>query len=214
MRGLLVSLAVYTCLFMSLNSVNAQVDEHKMEVGAVFTSVTLTNFKDRLFSPSLGSGNSTVKGVGARFAYNLTDHLAIDAEGNFFPEAHFGNDELGQKMQGFAGLKAGGRHKWVGVFAKARPGVMWFGEFPSRGSCSATSFGRACSVSHEKDFALDLGAVVEFYPSKRVIVRADVGDTIVWYPERFRQTLAPPPTRIDAEVKNNFQLSIGVGWRF
>lgn len=213
MRGLPVILALYTCLFFSSQPVNAQVDEHKMEVGAVFTSVTLTNFKDRLFSPS-PTGNSTVKGVGARFAYNLTEHLAIDAEGNFFPEAHFGNDEFGQKMQGFVGVKAGGRLKWVGVFAKARPGVMWFGEFPTRGSCNTNSFGTTCSVAHEKEFALDLGAVVEFYPTKRVIVRADVGDTLVWYGERFRASPTPPLTRIDAEVKNNFQLSVGVGWRF
>ena len=81
----------------------------------------------------MGRGSNTVSGLGGRFAYNFSKHLALDAEANFFPEAHLLNEEFGQKMQGFAGIKAGVRKKRVGVFAKARPGVMWFGEFSSRG---------------------------------------------------------------------------------
>ena len=211
-RRILVGLMSLICLGATQDLANAQIDEHKMEVGAVFTSITLTNFKDRTL-PTFASGNSTVKGLGARFAYNLNDNFAIDAEGSFFPESHFGNDEIGQKMQGFVGLKAGARTKWVGVFAKARPGVMWFGEFPSRGSCTVTSFGTSCGVAHEKDFAMDVGAVFEFYPAERVIVRADVGDTIIRYQDRVRGTLTGP-VLFNAEVKNNFQISLGVGWRF
>ena len=211
-RRILVGLMSLICLAAIHDNANAQIDEHKMEVGAVFTSITLTDFKDRTL-PTFATGDSTVRGMGARFAYNLTENFAIDAEGTFFPEAHFGNDEIGQKTQAFIGLKAGVRNKWAGLFAKARPGVMWFGEFPSRGSCVGTTFGQSCGVSHEKNFAMDLGAVFEFYPADRVIVRADVGDTIIRHQEHVRGTLTTP-VLIPAATKNNFQISLGVGFRF
>jgi hypothetical protein len=208
-RLIYAGLVVLVCLS---THASAQLDDRKMEVGAVFTSITLTDFRDRT-RPTFETGDSTVRGLGARFAYNINDNFAIDAEGSFFPEAHFGNDEIGQKMQGFIGLKAGVRQKRVGIFAKARPGVMWFGEFPSRGSCVGTSFGRTCGVSHEKDFAMDLGAVLEFYPASRVIVRVDAGDTIIRYSEQVRGSLTGP-VLVPAATKNNFQISFGVGWRF
>jgi hypothetical protein len=62
---------------------------------------------------------------------------------------------------------------------------------------------------------MDLGGVVEVYPSRRVVVRFDAGDTMIRYgahdvldfgfnPEFFR---AP------AQTTHNFQLSAGVGFR-
>src|SRR4029453_8845066 len=92
--------------------------------------------------------------------------ISLLLEANFFPEAHLLNEEFGQKMQGFIGLKGGVRKKKVGVFAKARPGVMWFGEFQTRGSCTSILIGTSCTVGHEKDFAMDLGGVFEFYPAE------------------------------------------------
>ena len=207
------------CLFLVFFSMCAitrkvygQVNERKAEVGVLFTSITLDNFKARSL-PGIASGDSTVKGLGGRIGYNFTNHLALDGEGSFFPETHLGNEEFGQKMQGFIGVKAGTRNKWAGVFAKARPGVMWFGEFSSRGSCSSSTFGSTCGVAHEKDFAMDLGGVVEFYPSERAIIRADVGDTIIRYPARTLGFFSSPGI-LAAETKNNFQVSVGFGWRF
>jgi hypothetical protein len=199
-------------IFVLSGVANAQIDEHKFEVGAVFTSITLSDFKSRA-APGFSTGDSTVKGLGGRLAYNLTENIAIDGEASFFPRTHFGNEEFGQKTQGFIGVKAGVRNKWGGVFAKARPGVMWFGEFASRGSCSGTSFGSVCGVAHEKNFAMDLGGVVEFYPAERAIIRVDVGDTIIRYPDRTIGTIGTPLV-LNGGVKNNFQVSIGFGWRF
>jgi len=200
------------CLCAGSVVVNAQLNQRKLEVGAMFTSITLGNFKARAL-PGIAMGDSTIRGLGGRLAYNFTDNIAVDAEGSFFPETHLGNEEFGQKTQGFIGVKAGVRNKRVGAFAKARPGAMWFGEFPSRGTCTRTTFGSSCSVSHEKDFALDLGGVFEFYPAKRVIIRADVGDTIIRFPERSLG-LFNNPSFVPAETKHNFQVSIGFGWRF
>ena len=201
------------CTLLTLSvTVQAQLNEKKFEVGAVFTSITLSDFT-AFTSPTTPARDNTVRGFGGRFAYNVNDYFAIDAEGSFFPESHFGNEGFAQKVQGFVGAKGGVRNKRVGVFAKARPGVMWFGEFPSRGGCSTTSFGAACGVSHEKDFAIDLGAVVEFYPTERTIIRVDVGDTLIKYPDRTI-AIGNTFTALQGETKSNFQFSLGFGWRF
>ena len=192
--------------------INAQVTDRKFEVGGVFTSITLDDFKERV-SPGFATGDSTVNGIGGRLAYNINENFAIDGEASFFPSDHFGNKEVGQKTQAFLGVKAGVRNKWVGAFAKARPGAMWFGEITSRGGCSPTPLGSICGVDHETDFALDLGGVVEFYPAERAIIRVDVGNTLVRYQDR------PPgifgnPIGTDGGFKSNFQVSLGFGWRF
>ena len=211
MNAIRISLVLGTLLIMT-GTTNAQVIDKKFEVGGVFTSITLSDFS-AFTSPQSPIQDETVRGLGGRFAYNINEHFAIDAEGSFFPEAHFWNEGRGQKMQGFVGVKAGVRKQKVGVFAKARPGVMWFGEFPSRGSCSTTSFGSVCGVAHEKDFAMDLGGVLEFYPAERVIIRMDVGDTLIRYPDR-NVVRGNVVTFFPAETKSNFQFSIGFGWRF
>jgi len=60
---------------------------------------------------------------------------------------------------------------------------------------------------------MDLGGLVEFYPSERAIIRSNLGDTIIRFPQRmfgpFNNTSA-----IRAETKHNFQVSVGFGWRF
>ena len=201
------------CLFIMSGNASAQVDEHPSEVGGLLTSITLTDFQSRLFPTQNFRGSSQVTGVGGRYSYNFNKYLALDTEASFFPSNHFLNEEFGQKMQAFAGVRAGIRIKKVGVFAKARPGVMWFGDFSSRGSCSVTSFGSVCGVTHEKDFAMDVGGVIEYYPNNRFIVRVDAGDTIIRYQEHVFATVATPVI-VPAETKNNFQISIGVGWRF
>ena len=212
MHKLIMGLTVAVCFVIaSANPAVAQKEDHPFEVGGVYTIIQLTDFQSRVI-PN-GAGDNTLSGIGGRFAYNINKHLAIDAEASFFPETHLLNEEFGQKMQGFVGLKAGIRKHRVGVFAKAGPGVMWFGEFPSRGNCSPTNFGSVCGVSHEKDFAMDLGGVFEFYPVDRLILRADLGDTIIKYPQRVFATF-PTPITVKGGWKNNLQLSFGVGWRF
>jgi hypothetical protein len=200
------------CLAVACCDANAQVDQHRFEVGGLLTSITLTDFQSGLLPD--GGNDRQVAGIGGRFTYNLNKNFAIDAEGNFFPESHLLNEEFAQKMQGLIGIKAGVRQNRFGIFAKARPGVMWFGEFQSRGSCNAfASFGVVCSVDHEKDFVMDVGGVFEFYPADRVVIRGDLGDTIIRYQSRVVGTLTTP-VLVPAQTKNNLQVSLGVGWRF
>jgi hypothetical protein len=83
------------------------------EVGAQFTSLT--------------PGAKREVGVGGRFGYNVTDHLAIETEVNYFPSSSTrGFAPGGNILQGQFGLKAGKRWNRFGVFAKARPGFVSF----------------------------------------------------------------------------------------
>jgi len=211
-KNICALLSPVVCLMALTTPINAQVSDQKFEVGGFFTSITLDDFKERV-APGFASGDSTVNGIGGRLAYNINENFAIDGEASFFPSNHFNNEESGQKLQGFVGVKAGVRNKWAGVFAKARPGVMWFGEFQSRGSCTSTTFGSTCGVAHEKDFAMDLGGVVEFYPAERAIIRVDVGDTLIRYQDRTFGTFTNP-ILVNGGFKSNFQVSLGFSWRF
>jgi hypothetical protein len=71
------------------------------------------------------------------------------------------------------------------------------------------------TVGGTTKLALDLGGVVEFYPSKRVIVRVDVGDTIIFYNnETIRRLSEPGGPAQQLGTINNFQAAIGIGFRF
>jgi hypothetical protein len=177
------------------------VDEHRAEVGAFYTGVNLDGFGE------------TINGLGGRFGYNFNRHLALDAEFSFFPETHLGNQQSGQKTQGLVGVKAGTRTKYVGVFAKARPGVMFIGEVTSGLNCSSSGLGQTCRPSHN-NFALDAGGVLELYPSARTIIRFDAGDTIVRIHEIRGGTGTLFGGTGTSDITHNFQFSVGFGYRF
>ncbi|HYE14353.1 MAG TPA: hypothetical protein VD968_07935 [Pyrinomonadaceae bacterium] len=174
------------------------IEERRMEIGGLFTAVNLEGFEE------------TSKGVGARFAYNINRNFAVDAEASVMPSGRFGNRAFGDRAQGFVGLKAGARNSRVGLFAKARPGVMFIGEVTSGFDCDRTGFGQVCRPQHSQ-FALDLGGVLEFYPTPGTIIRFDAGDTLV----RLRTASGFFGGRQSStDLTHNFQASIGFGYRF
>lgn len=198
--------AVLTLIIFSPAAARAQgggapdVETHRAEVGVLYTGVNLKGFGE------------TVNGLGGRFGYNFNRNLALDAEFSFFPETHLGNRQFGQKTQALAGVRAGARSRYVGLFAKARPGVMFIGEVTSGLNCRGTSFGRVCRPSHN-NLALDVGGVLEFYPSARAIIRLDAGDTIVRIRNATAGAVIGSPT-VTSDTTHNFQFSVGFGYRF
>ena len=200
-----IFIAAFTLIIFSPAAARAQgggapdVDTHRFEVGLLYTGVNLEGFGE------------TVNGLGGRFGYNFNKNLALDAEFGFFPETHLGNRQTGQKTQAFAGVRAGARSRYVGLFAKARPGVMFIGEVTSGFNCNSTSFGQTCRPSHN-NFAFDAGGVLELYPSQRAIVRLDAGDTIV----RIRNATAGVigGSTVTSDTTHSFQFSVGFGYRF
>ena len=155
-----------------------------------------------------------MNGLGARLGYDFNKYLALDAEMGFFPESHLGNREIGEKTQTFVGVKAGVRTARVGVFAKARPGVMFIGGLTSSFDCTGVGpLGARCSPNHN-DFAFDAGGVLELYPSSRAVVRFDAGDTIVRVRNATGGSLFFGNPQTVSDTTHNFQFSVGVGYRF
>ena len=186
-------LAVTTALsflFFTPQTASAQTEVPKLELGAQFSTLRLTDF------------DTTEPGFGGRITYNLTRHLSVESEINAFPRGQ-GFFTGGHKVEGLLGAKYGWRSDRIGVFGKLRPGVMYFDKLTV--PCPPGIFCAAIIVrpTEETNFALDAGGVFEYYPSRHTSLRFDLGDTIIRY-DGFNPTF----------TNHNLQLSAGVGYRF
>ncbi|HLL75072.1 MAG TPA: hypothetical protein VK421_07375 [Pyrinomonadaceae bacterium] len=203
------------------------VKEHPFEVGAQLTFIGL-NFPEVVSTSPAGVFTSSERGVttagyGARFAYNVSRHVALEAEVNHLPQRNINEVFQNRRTQVFAGVRAGRRWETVGVFAKVRPGAMNFDEYGTRGPCTVTfpaSGPLGCFGEARTFFAADVGGVVEFYPSSRTIFRIDAGDTIIRFREVGPITFPPIGTSpgssqfTRADTTHNFQMTFGFGFRF
>ena len=160
-------------------------------------------------------------GIGGRGSYNLNSHVALEAEINWFPRdfRKFTTNFTGGRMtEGLFGLKVGKRMNNFGIFGKFRPGFESSGHaeiprFPNgNGPDPQNPFG--FERKRATQFALDVGGVVELYPSRRTIVRFDVGDTIVRYPGILFTNFPDGSLSTKTVYSNTLQFSAGVGFRF
>ena len=169
-----------------------QSDLPRVEVGAQVSAIDL---RDSVGEKPLG--------IGGRFSYNVNDYAAFDAEINYFstPEVSL------NRTQGLFGVKVGRRFGGapVGLFVKARPGFMRFHGDRDPG----------VSIAGTTKFALDLGGVIELYPSKRTVVRIDIGETIIFYGgETIRRFSLPGGPQERLGTGHGRQAGIGIGFRF
>lgn len=217
-RKFFSSLIIAVFCVLSSSQANAQdnssVEVKKFELGAEF--VTLT------------SSSTTKLGLGGRFTYNLNSHIALEAAGYFFPQdCNFCGSNSGRTTQGLFGVKIGKRFSKWGIFAKVRPGVdsTSKGEFDFvlLNNPPTTAFSFAFVQKRSTNFAVDGGAVLEFYPTKRIITRMDFGILGVRHGQRTINVPAFDPvtglyslrtTTIPAQNLGTFQITAGVGYRF
>ncbi len=176
----------------------AQSDTLKMEVGAQYSLLNFDTF-------GLTERRRNESGFGGRFTYNFNKYVAAEAQVDFFPREDIERIgainvlQFGRKTLGVFGMKAGVRGTRLGVFGKARPGFIHFSDVPSFGCVAIVG---PCPQPAKTNFAFDLGGVVEYYPSRRAVLRFDAGDTIIHHQSRFFGT------------SHSFQFSSGVGFRF
>jgi len=237
--------AVLATLLLT-GSVFAQTNVSRFEIGGQFSLLYRT--KPTAQDDQFVSGHVAYPGVGARFTYNLTNEIALEGEGNYFPDRDFREDgsfftrpddnrgvPSGHILQGQFGVKAGKRFKKFGLFGKLRPGFLRFSKVSQFGGFQTRLFfhpslGRLVELPNaefhtgkETYFSTDVGGVVEFYPSRRIVTRFDVGDTIIRYGV-YREAAAlvcalsfPCTTQLferPPETRHNLQFSAGVGIRF
>jgi Outer membrane protein beta-barrel domain len=212
-RSFFAIAALFVCL--SSNAARAQSpsqaktqadDPPRYEVGVQFSALTLT--------PS--SGYRTEIGFGGRITLNLNPHVALEAETNFFPNSGRSAEPraTGRAFEGLFGVKAGRRWQKFGVFAKARPGFISFSDGAAHYIVDGSNIDfRADRATH---FATDVGGVLEFYVSRRLMTRFDVGDTIIRYGAQTTANPFPPPLNftIPDATRHNLQVTAGIGFRF
>lgn len=224
-------LHAFFVVLVAINIASAQSENApRFEVGAHFSSITIIEPSARFFiRPESSNDFRTEPGVGGRFTYNFTDSIAGEAEVNFFPNNSGGLPEdytAGRAIQGLLGVKAGKRFERFGIFGRARPGFVRFSRAFSGTRRVANSSGTTSLVSNygRTNFAMDIGGTLEIYPSRRIVTRFDIGDTIIRYSDLTFEippscSLTPPfpcitQGRFPGRTTNNFQFSAGIGLRF
>jgi outer membrane protein with beta-barrel domain len=232
-KAILMLAVLFAASSVFSHKVLAQADEKKVEVGGQISLLRVPTFSivstgivcvtTPCPTTTFSSDNEIDAGFGGRIGYNATPYLTLEAEGNLFPRDR--DRDGGRKAQGLFGAKLGKRFDEAGVFAKVRPGFVRFnrGNYQPEGGCIAV-FPPPIACFRpvaQTNFAIDLGGVVEFYPSGNTILRFDAGDTIIRFGARnvAASSTAGGSTGlvvvpIAAETKHNFQASVGVGFRF
>lgn len=184
-------------------------DVRRLEVGGHFSTL------------QIGDAGNINAGLGGRVSYEFRPWLAIEGDLSFFPndrlDIDFGNPDVTpltlqtqysrRRLEGFVGPKIGVRGQRFGVFGKVRPG---FAHLIDKG---VNCVGEVCALAllarpeYDPEFALDLGGIVEFYPTARTVARFDLGTTII----NHRSSFAPPCRECTTQ---NFATSLGMGVRF
>jgi len=188
----------------------------KFEVAAEFTILEREAFSQRRTEP----------GFGGRFTYNLNEVFSLEAAGYYLPKRCFQCRNAGNITEGFAGVKVGKRFEKWGIFAKARPGAISFSQGTFDVLPPPVGFPLVpvqFELKRLTTFAMDVGGVVEFYPSKRIVTRFDAGDTIIYFKSRnlntvlfneLTNTFTPVTIPIPVRTSHNFQFMASVGFRF
>ena len=196
-------------MFMVLmvpNIAGAQDTQQRYELGGLITYTFLREIGTR----DVGVGTDSA-GLGGRLVYRAFPVLDLETEINFLP----GNSATsGNHLQALFGLKAGKRWEKVGIFLKARPGFIHFRRDPfgvQKPGSSLYSTERATSTEPD----IDLGGVIEYYTASGLILRFDLGDSIIHYARRtVRTSQFVPPFQAGGFTTHNWQGSFGVGFRF
>ena len=213
MNRRLVLLAISLLVLTRVEALAQTPELPKFEIAGEFSTLERDGF----------GGGQTEPGVGVRLTYNLNRSFAIETAGYLFPRRCDICQNSGNASQVVAGAKVGKRFDSWGIFAKARPGVVSF----SRGEFNPIVVSPPGFIDVETNritsFATDLGGVLEFYPSPRIVTRFDVGDTIIHFRRRtvngvtfdpVTQQLSLFPFTRPARTTHNFQFIASVGYRF
>jgi hypothetical protein len=217
-------IALTTVCFQRANAQQTKPPEElpKFEVG-IESMLTFSN------------NGPTLPGVGARLTYNLNRHFAVEGAAYFSPgNCQFcGGEVTGRMTQGMFGVKAGQRFKKFGLFVKARPGVINLSQAEFDLVPTGSSKGLPTGPFDESpfkfvtrsrtDFTVDVGGVLEIYPTKKFFLRFDTGLLIervgsrTFHSFQFDGTTGsfqPLPINIPGSTIGHFQFISGVGFRF
>jgi hypothetical protein len=176
------------------------------EFGPLFSTMILAREGPR-------DGVTTEVGFGVYASYRFYGVFYLDGDLLYFPQDTLssGAHDGGQILQGLFGIKGGIRRNHFGFFGKVRPGFQSY----SRALASATTgqAGSADVYHRDTSFVLDLGGIVEFYPTEKSTLRLEAGDTHIFYGPRNVNAGGAVNT-LPSSMKHSIQFIFGYGWRF
>lgn len=154
-------------------------------------------------------------------SWNLSRHVSWDSAVMHFGRNSGQNEDIdyqagGRAFEALTGAKVGIRRDHMGYFGELRGGTITFGETekqivePTRGF---VDFYRGMFTNP----ALNVGGVLEVYPSRHTILRFDTGSaTIFFLPKNVKQTLLGSSTTfsIPSQQQTTILMSFGAGLRF
>jgi hypothetical protein len=206
----------------------------RYELGLQFSLLARHNPETRLSPFSEQREND--HGFGGRFTFNVTNNIAFEAEVNSFPrELRDLHMPAGRFLQGQFGVKTGKRFHRFGLFGKLRPGFVRFTKVSRfTGSHEVVVFDTLTLQLvrfqvpefdiHDATYSsVDVGGVIEFYPSRRIVTRLDLGDTIIRYGVFREEAFFDCPISSSChavvserppETRHSLQFSAGVAYRF
>ena len=173
------------------------------EIGAQYSNISLPVLSNTCSELAC---RKNLSGLGVNFDYNFTRGIGFDSTLNFIP----GQQGTQPMMEGLFGVRMGARFEHFGVFAKVRPGFIYYeNAFPIQGETATASLTR---------FATDVGGIVEYYPERNSTLRFDVGTTLVRYLTNHKDphayelgTLLSPQYIV---TQGNFQVATSYVYRF
>jgi len=189
-------------LFLQARCAVAQDALPKFEAGPQIT---------QLYVPKNIVGSVTYQpSLGGIFCIAIKRNLAFDSAVSFTPNVPNESTSFagGRMTQAFLGARMGFVRGRIGIYAKIRPGVVSFGGAILRVTPSPT-FG--FQLGRLTEPSLDAGGIVTVAVSRRLAVRYEAGDTVIFYGSRVLIAGAAP---IPGRATNNFQFGIAFLFRF
>ncbi|MFI5056749.1 MAG: hypothetical protein ACHQLQ_01055 [Candidatus Acidiferrales bacterium] len=164
-------------------------------------------------------GVRTEHGIGGFASYKFFPFFDVDAAVNFFPRGtkSSGVHDGGDIFQGLFGIKGGIRRDRIGIFGKVRPGFDSYSQAIT--GVSQISAGPPPVLKNLFDrstnFVLDLGGVVELYPTRHTTLRFDLGDTHIYLATKSFVSSNGAVTSVPGGQRlHSIELSVGYAWCF
>jgi hypothetical protein len=156
----------------------------RLEIGAQASFLDAQLPGNDPYNGVTGGPPLVIGGFGGRFTWNLSRTLAFDSEFDWFPRNQKATLQSGGDAIGvFAGPKiALYRGEHFGLFAKVRPGILSSDDVCIVKAVPPNTF--ECSYGRVTHFAVDMGGAVELYPTRRLTLRIDIGETLIQMHDR------------------------------
>ncbi len=195
--------------------VSGQSSSSRFEVGGQFSDIKLIDTNGNAsFSP----------GFGGRFDWNITPRIALDTQIDFFPRYYPPSPQQGgHALQVFAGVR--GRfvqRRRFAIYGLVRPGLTYSSRtitsFSATSTASQPAFLLTPNFGGATYFTLDLGGGIEFYPSDRWILRAEIEATPYFVGNAAVNYSSPvPPEGLKVTspgtVTDTWRVSTGMSYR-